>query len=47
MAKHMISFSHFKDNVLVEPKDRLPIKLKDNRETKYDLVKDRFIYTTP
>jgi hypothetical protein len=45
MAKHIISFSYFKDNKYVSPKDRIPFVIKDEREGKYECLRKRFIMT--
>ncbi len=39
MAKHIISFSYFKDNKYIDPKDRIPFVIEDEREERYECLR--------
>ncbi len=46
MAEHIITFSKYKDDRVVKPKDKLKFIFEDKRKNKYRLYDKRFILTT-
>ena len=46
MAKHIITFSHLKDEDYQDPKDKLPWKVDLEAHSKYKCYNRRYIVTT-
>ena len=44
MAKHILTFSHIKDDNYPPPKDKLTWKIEDKRSNKYICTGRRFIF---
>jgi len=46
MIEHIVTFTNLENEDIVNPKDKLNWKIKDNRKDKYIIDRKRFIFKT-